>query len=97
MKRISLQLMACALAAVVATVAGWCLLLYANHGSIRFRCGLLPTANDSYLHWSGQTGGHLGDGTHVWWDTYGVNVNRVYLTLHVTHVDPKRTAEEAGD
>src|SRR5690242_1867994 len=70
MKRLPVQLMPCTLAALVSTVAGWCVVLYANHGSLYFRCGLLPTANDEYLDGSHRTfqqcTWHLGNSTRTW-------------------------------
>ena len=93
--------MACTLAALVSTVAGWCVVLYANHGSLYFRCGLLPTANDEYLDGSHRTfqqcTWHLGNSTRTWGATYGFKVCRGYVSMEVKHVNPKRTAEEEGE
>ena len=96
-----MQLMACILAALVSTLGGWCVVLYANHSSLQFWCGLLPTVNDEFLDGSGKTfqkgGWHLGDGSHIWGEACGLKVSRIYLTMGIKHVNPKRTAEEAKE
>src|SRR6478752_7796167 len=71
-----------------------------DHISISFGTGIL-TKPDDYLDGSNhvfQKGGfHLGNGTHVWGETYGMKVDRFYVTMGVLHTNPKVTAEEAAD
>jgi hypothetical protein len=86
------------------TVAAMALFLgavYPKYGSICLRCGILPNSKDDYLDGSRRLfqrcGWHLGDGTYMWGTTYGIKVDRAYLSMQVTHIDPRRTAEEAKD
>ena len=84
--------LACLLALAIAAVAVWCSLLYINHGSFGFRCGLLDAANEPYLDGSGkafQKGSwHLGNGTHIRGETYGFKVHRLYVSMEVGHTNP---------
>jgi hypothetical protein len=100
-KRLSLQVMVCALAVAVMGVLGWGVSLYANHGSIGFWWGMSGTANDVYLDGSNrmfQKGGwHLGNGTRTWGETYGLKAGRFYLTMGVTHTNPSITPDEANE
>lgn len=98
LKRLSLQLLACALTVAVVV---FCVSLYANHGSISFRCGMLATASEPYLDNSNrlfqQCSWHLGIGTRTWGETYGIKVRRVYVSMYVTHINPFLTPGEAGE
>ena len=101
MKRLILQFMLWALAVAATGVMVWCVHLYANHGSVSFRCGLLGTTNDPYLDGSGrifQRGTwHHGIGTRTWGETYGIKVCRIYVSMGVKHVNLRLTPREAGE
>ncbi len=93
--------MVCVSAAAVLAAAVRVVALYANHGSLAFQLGRLPTANDQYLDGTGrvfQTGSwHLGNATRTWGETYGVKIGRCYVTMEVTHINPLVTAREARE
>lgn len=101
MKRLLLQIMLCALAAAFTGMAVWCVQLYAHHGSVRFRCGLLATAKEQYLDGSGRIlqrcSWHLGVGTRTWGETYGFKVYRIYISMEVKHVNLRLTPREARE
>ena len=101
MKQKLLKLAACGLAAAALAVAVLVVALYANHGSLAFQWGRLPTSNDPYLDGTGrvfQTGSwHLGNATRTRGETYGVKIGRCYVTLGVTHINPLVTAREAHE
>jgi hypothetical protein len=100
-KRLLLQLGISALAVAVAVVLAWGVRVYANHGSVSFRCGMLATANEQYLDDSNalfqRCSWHLGKGTRTWGETYGIKVWRVYVSLGVQHIDPSITPSEAEE
>ena len=79
----------------------WCALLYHSHGSLRFRGGLLASTSDPYLDGSRKLfqkcSWHLGHGTRTWGNTYGVKVNRLYLSMEVRHTNPRISADEARE
>jgi hypothetical protein len=101
MKRLSLQLMACALALAVAGLLGWGLLPHANHGSIDFRWGMLATGNgqdpDGSNRWFRQDSYHLGKGTRTRGEVYRIKVGRVYVSMGVEHINPNVTPSEAEE
>lgn len=37
------------------------------------------------------------DGTRTWGDTCGIKIHRTYLSVQVTHVNPRRTVKEARE
>ncbi len=79
----------------------WLLVLRDGHGSVSFHCGLLSTASDPYLDGSGhvfqRATWHLGNGTRTWGETHGVKIQRCYLSVQVTHLNPHFTATEARE
>ncbi len=93
--------MAGALAVAVPVMVVFCVRLYANQGSISVRCGMLATANEPYLDNPNRlfqkVSWHLGIGTRTWGETYGIKVRRVYLSVQVTHTNPRLTPSEAGE
>jgi hypothetical protein len=93
--------MVCALAVAITGMALCCSQLYAKHGSVAFRCGILATANDQYLDNSGrmfqECSWHLGIGTRTWGETYGLKVRRVYVTMEIKHINPRLTPSEARE
>jgi hypothetical protein len=101
MKRLFVQLMLCALAVAVTGMAVWRVQPWANRSSARFRCGLLGRANDPYLDDSGKTfqrcTWHIGIGTRTWGETYDFKLRRVYVSMQVTHVNPRLTPREARE
>ena len=101
MKQLALRVLVCAVAVGLTGAAVSCLLLYANHGSVSVRCGLLATATDLYLDGSGRTfqkcSWHLGIGTRTWGETYGFKVRRVYVSLGVRHINPRLSPGEARE
>ncbi len=84
-KRASTIALVCLLASALSGALIWCALLYHHHGSLGFRCGLLPTASDPYLDGSRKLfqkcSWHLGSGTRTWGETYGVKLSRLYLSM----------------
>jgi hypothetical protein len=101
MKRLFQEPLACLLALAIAGAAVWCSLLYGNHGSLGFRCGLLAAGNDPYLDGSGKVfqkcSSHLGNGTHTWGETYGFKVRRLYVSMEIGHTNPRVTPREARE
>ena len=91
-----LKFMVCGVAVAVRLVA-----LYANHGSLEFRCGRLPAANDPYLDGTGRVfqtvSWHLGNATRTWGETYGVKIGRCYVSMGVTHINPLITVRAARE
>jgi hypothetical protein len=89
------------LAMLIAGMVLWLLVLHHSHGSVSFRCGLLSTANDPYLDGSGrvfqQVSWHLGNATRTRGETYGLKIHRCYLSMQVTHLNPRVTPAEAGE
>jgi hypothetical protein len=75
--------------------------LYAHHGSLSLNCGLLPTTKDLFLDGSGKTvqtaSWHLGDGTRTWGETYGIKINRAFVTLQISHLNPLRSPKAARE
>jgi hypothetical protein len=71
-----LNLWYCSLAVAVTVMVVFCVPLYANHGSISFRCGTLATASEPYLDNSNRffqrCSWHLGIGTRTWGETCGI-------------------------
>jgi hypothetical protein len=80
-----LPILAGALAALVIAVALWCVVLYANQGSLGLYAGRLRSSKSQYLDNSGHvfqsSSYHLGIGTHLWAEAYGIKLGRYYLTL----------------
>ncbi len=79
----------------------WCAVLYHNHGSLGFRCGLLASVSDPYLDGSRKPfqtcSWHLGNGTRTWGNTYGLKVHRLYFSLEIRHTNPHITPDEARE
>ena len=97
-------MMAGALTLVVVVMVLWGVALYANHGSVSFGCGLLSPANDpfgQFLDGSGrvlqQGSWHKGNATRTWGETYGIKIRRCYLTMEVTHINPRVSPAEARE
>jgi hypothetical protein len=82
----------------IVIVAG---VLRGTHTRFGFHCGLLPTANDSFLDGSGEAvqkcTWHLGNGRRTWGETYGVKIKRAYVTLQVMHRNPDVSESEARE
>ena len=101
MKRVSTTVPAFLLALTISVVLIPCALLCRNHPSVGFRCGLLATASDPYLDGSRRLlqkrTWHLGNGTRTWGETYGMKYNRLYLSLELSHTNPRLTANEARE
>jgi hypothetical protein len=100
MKRLSLTPISCSVLAVVGITA-WCVLFLGNHGPLSLWCGRLSSANDPYLDGSGdvfQKGNwHFCNATRTWGETYGVKLNRFYLSLSVKHINPLVSPKEARE
>jgi hypothetical protein len=84
----------------VTVMVVFCVPLYANHGSISFRCGTLATASEPYLDNSNRffqrCSWHLGIGTRTWGETCGIKVRRAYVSVYVTPTNPRLSPSEAG-
>src|ERR1051325_2392543 len=83
---------------VIVIVAGG---LRGTQTSLGFNCGLLPTANDSFVDGSCEAlqkcSWHLGNGRRTWGETYGVKVKRAYVSLQVMHRNPDVSESEARE
>jgi hypothetical protein len=101
MKRHATVIMVYVMALALSGALVWCAVLYHSHGSLRFRGGLLATASDPYLDGSRKLfqicSWHLGNGTRTWGKTYGVKVNRLYLSMEVRHTNTRISADEARE
>ena len=82
-------------------VAVWFLAIREGHPFISLHCGLLPASNHMYLDGSGHVfqnvSWHLGNGTRTTGETYGIKLMRGYFSVQVRHVNPRVSADEAGD
>ena len=77
------------------------LALVNSNTSLYLQGGVLSTATDDYLDGSGhvfQRGSwHLGNALRTRGETYGIKLNRYYLTLGVKHVNPRVSPKEANE
>ena len=100
-KGVLLRIMAGVLALALIAAVTWGVDLYANHGSLRLNWGVLPTVRAEFLNGSGQVfqqaSWHLGNATRTWGDTYGVKIHRWYVSVQVTHLNPRITPDEARE
>lgn len=72
-----------------------------SNTSFYLDAGVLATATDEYLDGTGhvfQRGSwHLGNALRTRGETYGLKVNRYYLTFCVKHINPRVSPEEAHE